>query len=161
MDIHVTVHAIKTDDENDGKVHCAVFTARTPPRVVHVEEAGSAKELQELVHVAMQRDDWTLATMTNTNPVRREELRERELNDAARDSFLELARVLEEAATAAISKLDGPLTHEQRIAIVKLVMTQLPDILAEAQKRSGRSETEVRAQLLRLAMQQKARAEKK
>lgn len=119
MDIHVSLHAIKTDDEDDGMHYCAVFTSGTPRRVIDVEEADSDAKLRALVHQRLQRDDWTLATMTTANPIRREELRERELNDAAQDSLQDFVEVLEAAATTAIAKLPGSPTQEQRKAIVR------------------------------------------
>src|SRR5258708_6984122 len=105
MDVHVSLHPIKTDDKNDGKRHCAIFTSGTPPRVIHVEEADSDAELRREVHERFQRDDWTLATMTTAKPIRREEVKERELNDAAQDSFWDLLKVIEAGAASAFAKL--------------------------------------------------------
>jgi hypothetical protein len=160
MDIHVSLHAIKTDDENDGKRYCAIFTSGTPRRVIHVEEAESDAELRKQVHQLLQRDDWTLATMTTAKPIRREEVKERELDDAAQDAQREFMKVVEDAAASAIAKLPGSATKEQRAAVLHLAIQTLPaDLFAEAQRRAGLSDSQARAELLRLAMRLKARSD--
>jgi hypothetical protein len=73
MDVHVSLHPIETDDETDGKRHCAIFTSGTPRRVIHIDEADSDAELRRLVKETLQCNDWTLATMTTAKAISREE----------------------------------------------------------------------------------------
>ena len=150
MDVQVITHAIKTDDENDGKRHCAVLRAGKPPRVIHMEEADSA-DIQKLVKRQLDaHDDWRLAT---ENPIRRETLKEHELNDAAQDSFQAVLALLKPMFVG-LANLSGQRAARTTREIVKMVLDRVsPTLLAEAQTKAGLSDSEVRAQLLHLAMQ--------
>lgn len=79
-------------------------------------------------------------------------------DQSAHKSLRDVVAHLETMLANAAASLPGNSTQEQRDAIVQLVLQRLPEhLITEAAKHTGRSDSEVRTQLLHLAMELNAR----